>query len=355
MIPLARRFSFLLLLAQLARPVATAAEPPWSFVVMGDTRDRTKATLTGISPDLDRLARAIAAEKPDLVIHTGDLINGYYTAPDSPVHGEFRRQLATWKAAVRPIYDFEARTGIPIYAVRGNHEDGMLVTDPALRQAYVEEIGVTVPQNGPEAERGLTYVVSHKGARFFALDGYEVTRARLIRGYVNQEWLDAQLASGTQPFVFAYSHTPAYAVSQYKSSPFPDLYSHPEKRDALWASLVRSGALAYFCGHIHLYTRGSVASVEQVVVGNGGASMASFDARDVDPKVEIHFPRQPRMSASEMRTGYLVVTVDEGARLATGVQKLWDPAARAWVDGDRFSLRLRERPAGGAASGTATR
>ncbi len=348
----ARRVNLLLVLALLAAPAARAAEPPWSFVVMGDTRDRTAATLTGISPDLPALAQAIAAERPDLVIHVGDLVNGYHTGRDSPVRGQFRRQLANWKAAVRPIYDYEARRGIPIYPVRGNHEDGGLATDPALRQAYLDEIGVTLPQNGPASQRGLTYVVAHKGARFFALDGYAPASASdPSRGHVDQTWLEAQLASEEQPVVFAYSHTPAFAVGPYASSPFPDLYSTPERRDALWSALVRHGALAYFCGHIHLYARGAVAGVEQIVVGNGGANMASFDAREADPSLQLHYPRQQRMGGKEMRTGYLVVTVDESARVARGVQRLWDPAARAWVNGDTFTRRLREAPASAAPRG----
>src|SRR5512141_328522 len=96
-----RLLPVLLLGASLA---ARGAEPPWSFVVMGDTRDVGTGTRTGISPELPALAAAIAAEKPDLVLHTGDLANGYYTKRSSPVHGLFREMLRNWKAAVRALH-----------------------------------------------------------------------------------------------------------------------------------------------------------------------------------------------------------------------------------------------------------
>ena len=62
-----------------AAPSENTESKRWSFVVFGDTRDATQDTQTGISPLLRRIAEGIAAEKPALVIHTGDLINGYYT------------------------------------------------------------------------------------------------------------------------------------------------------------------------------------------------------------------------------------------------------------------------------------
>ena len=73
-----------------APPSSAIAEVDrWSFVVFGDTRDATQDTQTGISPLLGRIAEGIAAEKPALVIHIGDLINGYYTLKSSPLHGNY--------------------------------------------------------------------------------------------------------------------------------------------------------------------------------------------------------------------------------------------------------------------------
>jgi hypothetical protein len=310
----------------------------WSFVIMGDTRDKTTDTKTGISPDLAVLAKAIAKEKPELVIHSGDLINGYYTTKESPVHDKFIEQFQNWKDAVKPIYDYRNNKGIPIYPIRGNHEDGKYVTNKKLKQAYIDEFAKLMPQNGPEDEKGLTYVFSYKNARFFALDAYQDKKYKVIRGYINQQWLDKQLGQDKKMFTFAYSHTPAYSVGSMHASPFPDLYSHKESRDAIWASFKKGGTQAYFCGHIHLYTRGTVDGIEQIVVGDGGADTVAFDPQKVDPAVKTHYPAAA-MQASDIETGFVKVTVDEKAGTATGEQKLWDPKTQKWKTGDSFMLK----------------
>ena len=58
-------------------PISPAPSGTWTFVVFGDSRDNTKDTLTGVSPYLDPVAVAIAAEKPDLVMYNGDLVSGW--------------------------------------------------------------------------------------------------------------------------------------------------------------------------------------------------------------------------------------------------------------------------------------
>jgi hypothetical protein len=304
---------------------------------MGDTRDKTTNTMTGVSPDLPKMAEAIAQEQPDFVIHTGDLTNGYYTTQGSPVHGKFKEMFYNWKSAVRPIYDYENKRGIPIYIVRGNHEDGKVITDPELKKAYLEEFGRFMPQNGPEYEKGLTYSFFHKEAKYFALDGYYDKEAMVVRGYVNQPWLDENLARDKRPFTFVFSHTPAYRVGDYHESPFPDLYSHPRQRDFLWKSLKKAGIIAYFCGHIHFYCRGTVGGIEQIVVGDGGADTVEYNSKNVDPALQMHYP-SATMDASDVETGYLVIRVDESTGKVQGVQKLWNRTMGKWVTGDIFTL-----------------
>lgn len=311
---------------------------PWKFIVMGDTRDNTTATLTGISPDLSLLISAIASEKPELVIHTGDLCNGYYTDKDSPMHGKYTEMFRNWKKAVSPLHDLETNKGIPLYAVRGNHEDGKLVTNFKLKDAYMDEIARYFPQNGPEGEKGLTYSFTHKGARFLALDGYYDKKAKVIRGYVNQAWVDQELTNNKEPFIFAYSHAPAYQVGTYHESPFPDLYSHPEQRDLFWKSLNRAGAIAYFCGHIHLYCRGTINCIEQIVVGNGGADNVAYDPKNTDRKIRMHYPDK-FVPVTAIGLGYLVITVDEQNGTIKGEQKVLNRKTGKWQVGDSFRLR----------------
>jgi calcineurin-like phosphoesterase family protein len=313
---------------------------PWKFAVFGDTRDAVLNTPTGISPLLSRLAEGIAAEHPALVLHIGDLVNGYHTDARSPVRGRYNEMFVNWKNAVRPIFDFDRRAGIPLYVVRGNHEDGKLTTDAQLKAAYVEHVGRLMPQNGPPKERGLTYSVSHRAATFIALDQYSYKAAGIVRGHVNQSWLDATLGRDDKPFRFVFGHVPAYRVSNAHGAPFPDLYDFPRHRRAFWSSLQRAGVPIYFCGHVHFYARVTKDGTEQVVIGNGGADLVDFRPEHVDSSVTLEYPRHA-VNASEMSVGYLILTVDEASRTVGATQKLWNAAASRWEVGDTFTAHVR--------------
>jgi hypothetical protein len=47
------------------------------------------------------------------------------------------------------------------------------------------------------------------------------------------------------------------------------------------------------------------------------------------------------VNASDVETGYLLMTVDEQAGIVTGVQKLWNRKTDKWEHGDVFTLRAR--------------
>jgi predicted phosphodiesterase len=314
-----------------------AKDHRWTFAVLGDTRDATRDTLTGISPILHRISEAVAADKPDLVIHNGDLINGFYTDDESPVHGKFQKMFDNWKSAMQPIFDFNNRMGIPLYVVRGNHEDGFLLTDKELKVAYKEGIAPYMPQNGPEKGKGLTYSFTHNQATFIALDEYSIKEWGGLRGLVDQPWLNDQLSQNRGLFTFVFGHMPAFKVSTFRAGPFPDLYDFPKHRDIFWASLKQANVSIYFCGHVHFYCRVSKNGVSQVVVGNGGANPVAFDPRKVDPAVTLDYPRDP-VKASEIKEGYLLVTVDEKARTISAAQKLWNKETGLWEIGDTFSI-----------------
>jgi hypothetical protein len=325
------------------QPAATEVPKPaearrWTFVVLGDTRDLSDETQTGISPALNRLAKTIAAEKPDLVIHNGDLINGFYTSRGSEIHGKFREMFDNWKQAMRPIYDFEHRTGIPFYVVRGNHEDGLLVTDDELKASYLENIASFMPQNGPAKEKGLTYSVTFSQCKLIALDEYSIKELGELRGLVDQPWLNGELAKDHSVFTFVFGHAPAFKVSTFHKGPYPDLYDFPKHRDRFWSSLKQANVPIYFCGHVHFYCRVVKDGVSQVLVGNGGANHVAFDPHEVDPSVTLDYPTGP-VPDSEIKDGYLLVTVDEKAHTVNAVQKVWNEQTQAWEIGDTFTIQ----------------
>lgn len=308
---------------------------PWRFVVFGDTRDSTQDTKTGISPFLGMLAGKIADEQPALVIHLGDSANGYYTHSSSPMHGKYKEMFANWKTAVKPIYDFDIRKGIPLYVIRGNHEDGELVTNTPLKAAYLEEIAPFMPTNGPKKEKGLTYSVKHNQATFIALDEYSIKEFGLLRGLVDLPWLNEQLERRT-PFMFVFGHVPAYKVSDEKGGPFPDLYSFTKHRDAFWDSLKGAGVQMYFCGHVHFYCRVTKDGIQQVLIGNGGANLVDFNLKNVDPTVVVNFPTTDRRSPVG-EISYVLFTVDEMAKTVHAVQKVWNEDKKTWEIGDKFT------------------
>ena len=245
-----------------------------------------------------------------------------------------------WKTAVKPIYDFNRRTGIPLYVVRGNHEDGELVTNNHLKAAYLKNIAPFMPQNGPEQEKGLTYSVSNRQATFIAVDEYSIKELGLLRGLVDQPWLNEQLIRHKAPSC-SYSATCPLTRCPTRRGALPGPLLLPKHRDAFWNSLREAGVSMYFCGHVHFYSRVTKDGVQQVLIGNGGANTVDFNPEKVDPTVTLNYPPGP-MKASDVKAGYVLFTVDETARTITAVQKLWNEKTSAWETGDAFTTHVQQ-------------
>jgi hypothetical protein len=311
----------------------------WTFVYFGDTRDWDNTT-TGISPHLNEIAKGIAADKPDLVLHGGDLINGGVVYPRSIATGNYSAQFRNWMDAVSPIYNYSTQTGIPLYVVRGNHEDGINVLPlPELLTAYLASPpAAAMPANGPPGEERLTYSVTHKGAKFIALDEYYPHDG--VKETINQTWLDEQLTTDTRPFMFVVGHAPAYNVTDVNDEYILGIASHPRERDTFWNSLVQHHVLAYFCGHVHAYIRAESQGVQQVLVGNGGAQPDPFTPADIDPALKLDYPLKP-VNAEDQKFGYLLVTVHEDTGTYDAVEKVLNPTTNTWEIGDRFSYLIR--------------
>ena len=326
------------------KPVPTPGTPAvsptpagtWTFVVFGDSRDITKDTQTGVSPYLSPIAVAVAAEKPDLVIYNGDLISGWIISNASPLATNYPAQFKNWSDAVAPIHNYTTGTGIPIYVIRGNHEDGPdNQTVMPLLDAYRTSVAAGMPKNGPPGEENLTYSFTWKGAKFIGLDEYYPHNG--VRETVNQTWVDQELATNTRPFTFVFGHTPAFLVKDDVDDRGYDIAVHPALRDIFWNSLVNHHATAYFSGHAHLYVRGMEQGLQQVVCGNGGAIGEAFNQSDADPKLTIEYPV---LEADKVKdtVGYLVVTVNETDGTLSAVQNIYTPKTRTWQTGDRFAL-----------------
>ena len=315
---------------------ATATPPgTWTFVVFGDSRDNTKDTLTGVSPYLNVLAVAIAAEKPDLVMYNGDLVSGWIISNSSPVATDYRAQFENWEKAVTPIHNYTSGSGIPIYVIRGNHEDGPNETVMPLLEAYLSSVAADMPTNGPAGEEHLTYSFTWKGAKFIAIDEYYPHNG--MKETVNQSWVDHELSTNTRPFTFVFGHTPAYLVKDDIEDRGYDIAVHPILRDIFWNSLKTHNATGYFSGHAHLYVRGEKEGVQQVVSGNGGAMGEAFNQSEADPGLTIEYPIKEADKIGN-DVGYLLITVNETAGTMSAIQKVYIPANQTWHTGDQFTL-----------------
>jgi hypothetical protein len=213
-----------------------SAQNSWSFVMLGDTRDDNN-TSTGISPYLNTIAQKIASLNPQLVIMDGDLCNGdalNTKSPWYPADGNFTNAamkatyagfFANWKTAMQPIFNYSTGTGIPIYTVRGNHEneDVETATIEVLKQAYQEAFSAYVPTNGPnngltDDERGFSWAFTSNNVTFVAADQYfnfdptYVGGTTPWSGYhsLDQAWVTRQLGQSTSPYKIFIAHEPIF-------------------------------------------------------------------------------------------------------------------------------------------------
>jgi hypothetical protein len=273
-----------------------------------------------------------------MALYIGDLVNGALLTNASPMMGNYSGQFDNWEQAVSPVHNYATGTGIPLYVIRGNHEEDLIGNGTPLLDAYRATVASGVPANGPPGEEKLTYSFTHHGAKFILNDEYVAHDGH--KETVNQSWVDGQLTRDKKPFMFVFGHSPAYLVDMDKEDlPF-SLPVHPAERDAFWESMVNNNVSAYLCGHAHVYVRAESAGLPQIVSGNGGAPMQAFDPALADPALTVDYPLKP-VTAEDQKVGYLVITVHEDTGTFDGIQKIYNPSTQSWDTGDTFTLHAR--------------
>lgn len=293
----------------------------WKFVMISDTHDSDMLrTKTGVTPYLAPIISYIVAERPDFVLQTGDLVTGEQTQPLSPVYKQYATQYTNYQQVAAPL----ARANIPLYVIRGNHDFGLHNKDQDLARAYLEHAAHTMPQNGPLDAKGLSYSFIHKNIKFIMLDQFVNAAAGVVT--LPLDWLKEELArrpAGQQVFVMG--HSPVFSPDSTASSHEAqfNLYDQASLQNQFWQMLVAQQVTAYVSGHEHLYFRGQANGIPQIVIGNLGGPMINYNPATVDSRLTKVAPTTP-VPSTAARPGYVVFTVDEGARSIT--------ATAYWLD-----------------------
>jgi len=244
-------------------PVRTAPTDgrAFRFVALGDTGvgDRHQ----------NRVARRMREARPDLIIHTGDLIYPKGRLEDH--HRKFFQPYAELLATV------------PLYACMGNHE---------CRLPDVERVpeSFVLPPNGPAGvPPGRNYWFDWGCARFIAIDS---NNDQPFFAETIVPWLEQVMPSAGDRWKILFFHEPVHTQAKYP--PAEKLLS------TIVPVLEAHGAHLVLCGHNHLYERshpvrdGRVVPQGQgtvyVTTGAGGANLA-----------EVQLPMPETLAAWEDR------------------------------------------------------
>lgn len=210
-----------------------------------------------------RLGEGMPKHKPDVVIHTGDLVY-----PDGE-RDDYVDNFFMPYADLLPSALFMPSVG--------NHDDN---TDEAAPLLEVFEL----PENGPEGtDPERHYWFDWGRARFVALDS-TVGKDEIADKIA--PWIEKVFADAGPRWRFVYFHHP----------PYTGCYKHPPAKQivkGLVPSFERSLVDIVFCGHNHLYERtlplkgGKVVDPREgviyIVTGAGGAALYPEKPEDERP------------------------------------------------------------------------
>ncbi|MFN8626002.1 MAG: metallophosphoesterase family protein [Candidatus Binatia bacterium] len=232
--------------------VAPDASTPFSFVVYGDSRH--PATSDGAWDTHAKVAQAIHAARPDLVLHTGDL------TLDGRQH---KRWLTEFFAPAKSLF-----SDTPLYATMGNHE--------ANAHWFYDFFSLPPPENYYSFDYGNTH--------FIVLDSYANVKGVADFGVIGKDsaeyrWLVNDLKSSKAKWKIVTLHHPIYD-SSFQSDP-----GSLQLRQLLSPLFEQYGVDLVFNGHDHLYERsypmraGKVDlkhGIPYITSGGGGAELHQF-------------------------------------------------------------------------------
>ena len=207
------------------------------LVVYGDTRSHPDAHA--------QVVQGIIKSKPDLVIHTGDLVMS------GRQYGDWEREF--FAPAKELLHS------VPLFTVIGNHE-GVGGQEPRPGLWYFDFFSL------PGNERW--YAFDYGCARFIVLN----TSADFLPGSEQHQWLINELSSvefKAARWRFVSFHYPPF-TSASKHAAYMDVSEY------IVPLLERHGVFMVLTGHNHHYERSYKKGIHYVVSGGGGAGLSGF-------------------------------------------------------------------------------
>ena len=153
------------------------------------------------------------------------------------------------------------------------------------------------------------------------------------------DWVKVELENshGIQ-HIFVMGHSPVFSPDSSSTSNNNqfNLFAQPTLQSQFWTLLTDNHVTAYVSGHQHLYFRGQANGIAQIVVGNMGGPMISYNPATVDSRLSNVFPTTPVPNTGEC-PGYIIFTVDEDKKSITATDYWLDTNNNKYVY-DTFSV-----------------
>ncbi len=255
-----RRSAALLVMLLAAAFAALAAAPapditlpspayPFHFIVYGDIRFTNPANTPPSNPAIrDALVEKIAAEDPDFLLITGDIVLEGNNPADWAV---FDRETQPWR-----------REGLRVFPALGNHD---VYGGPAALAHYFSHF--------PALHERRWYSVRDGNVMVFVLDSMSAEMSGSVQG----RWLEEGLRRLPKDveFVMIALHHPPYTQSSDTATGGGHNARHPEKELAAFLEDQQSrmrARIVVVAGHVHNYERYEHGGVTYVVTGGGGAT-----------------------------------------------------------------------------------
>lgn len=208
---------------------------------------------------LERAARQIEAERPDVLIAGGDVIHRGYVSSEE----QCRARFALYRSFVRKLPG-------PVRHVAGNHDLAAVKPEPGRAPAQ-DPWGVWRQELG---EADSCYEFERGGVRFLVLDTLvaDSAVAGLYRGEAGEQrlaWLRERVEAvpAGQPFLLCV-HIPLaslFLAARHRGEPPENL----QVRDAaaVWQCLAGRPPLAVLQGHLHVWEQTPVGGIPVLTAG----------------------------------------------------------------------------------------